>query len=449
MNRFKFLIPAVLYFLIPLHLIRAQELSPSALVESGNELAKIGLLDEAIEQFREALKIDPENYPAQLNIGYCYVQKQEYEKALPYYERAAMGQPLNPVGLYQFAIALEKVDRMDEAIANYKLTIRLDEKHTAGYVNLIYALLNVGNYDEAIEYGKTITEIEPDLSKAHELLGISYQYARQDSSAEQSFQQALTLDPANISAQNNYGSFLIQIGQYLKAVEHYETLLGHHGEFRPAYVNVAVAYQRSGRYADAAWYFETALRMQPDDPESLLGLGICMTHLDSMSKAINIYQKALEINPDFNEVKLNLANTYRNIKEYTQAQRLYDSLLEHGFHYAEVYLNYAILYRQMGQEEESQKMRQKSEGKVMMQARSDLWVQPDSSRIAVYNLTERISYYLRLIEEKPEKADNYFLIGRIYETAGNIEMALQYYRQYQESGDDQYPVAQRLQNLQR
>ena len=58
------------------------------LIEEGLEKKKMGSFEQASEKFHEALRIDPENFEAHLNIASCYFDQKNYSRAVSEYERA-------------------------------------------------------------------------------------------------------------------------------------------------------------------------------------------------------------------------------------------------------------------------------------------------------------------------------------------------------------------------
>lgn len=61
----------------------------------GSYLFKLGRSDEALEQFSEAVKLEPENGTINYNLGLAYFQKKDYDNALIYAQKAeSLGFPL-------------------------------------------------------------------------------------------------------------------------------------------------------------------------------------------------------------------------------------------------------------------------------------------------------------------------------------------------------------------
>jgi tetratricopeptide (TPR) repeat protein len=75
----------------------------------GSYLFKLGRMDEALEQLREAVALDPENATANNNLALLYMRKKEYDKAAVLAKKAeSLGFPLT--GVKDRLIALGKWD---------------------------------------------------------------------------------------------------------------------------------------------------------------------------------------------------------------------------------------------------------------------------------------------------------------------------------------------------
>jgi len=98
----------------------------------GNDLLRKGKPREALEQFKEALHIDPKQAQAHFHVG----------------------------------LALDKLKLRDEAIEHYTKAIELNPQHAPAYNNFGIILGRQGKFDQAIEYFRRALEIEPTSASA-------------------------------------------------------------------------------------------------------------------------------------------------------------------------------------------------------------------------------------------------------------------------------------------
>jgi len=139
------------------------------------------------------------------------------------------------------------------------------------HTELAASYFELGNIGVALEETKEALRADPNYSPAHNVAGLVYSQLKEDTLAEQSYQRALSLNPGDYDANNNYGEFLCQrkreqesIGYFLAAVRNplYPTP-------DRSYVNAGVCSRRSGDMASAEKFFMMALKVRPTQAQAL------------------------------------------------------------------------------------------------------------------------------------------------------------------------------------
>lgn len=162
-------------------------------------------LQAALNEFEQALKLDPTRWRALHNRGYC---------------RAATG---------DLKGALEDFDR----------TIALNPKYSKAYFNRaeIYCADNklelaVRDYSEALR-------VNPSDAEAYNLRGHAYYRLRDFGRAQNDYNQSLRIDPKNVQALVNRGDFYGDFGKYAEAARDYQSALNNDPENHRAYLSAA------------------------------------------------------------------------------------------------------------------------------------------------------------------------------------------------------------------
>jgi len=182
-----------------------------ALFDQGNSLLNQGNYDEALRIFEDFAAKHPEVYQAHLNIGTCYLKKEELDKAES-----------------EFKLVLDKVmethgDLKKDADASLRASTGLGEvslrrgdfdaaqKYLAQAVDISpqdeAAAYNVGELlflnqkiDEAIRYLELATQIKKDWPKPYLKLGYVYLNKGDFAKALENFNTFISLDPENPEA---------------------------------------------------------------------------------------------------------------------------------------------------------------------------------------------------------------------------------------------------------
>jgi tetratricopeptide (TPR) repeat protein len=76
---------------------------------------------------------------------------------------------------YYAALDLMAEGKLEEAVAAYRESLRVDPRFTEAMHGLARALQDLERYDEAIAIAQQITELDPDDVLAHTSLSVLYQ----------------------------------------------------------------------------------------------------------------------------------------------------------------------------------------------------------------------------------------------------------------------------------
>jgi Flp pilus assembly protein TadD len=99
---------------------------PAIYNDLGFVLEREGLLDEAVEAYRKAVKLDPESASAHYNLGSSLARGGKFAEAESPLRTAIKADPKNAAARQTLAQVLEKLGRMDEAHREIELAKALD-----------------------------------------------------------------------------------------------------------------------------------------------------------------------------------------------------------------------------------------------------------------------------------------------------------------------------------
>ncbi len=131
-----------------------------------------------------------------------------------------------------------------------------------------------GQYAVALQELKEAIKADPTYAPAYNVLGLVYMTLRENETAQQNFERALSLSPKDSDINNNYGWFLCQTKREAESVRHFLVALENPLYPTPekAYLNAGICSERmkDDRHAEA--YYLDALQIQARLPEANLGL---------------------------------------------------------------------------------------------------------------------------------------------------------------------------------
>jgi protein O-mannosyl-transferase len=197
----------------------------------GVALAARGKLDEAISNYREAIRLDPKSGIAQNNLGNALANEGRLDEAIVQYREAIRLKDDFSVAHNNLGNALKAQGKLEEAVAQYRAAIRLDDHSGAVHNNLGNALAAQGKLEEAISHYREAIRLKADYSEAHNNLGVS----------------------------------LVKLGRLEEAISHYREAIRLKGGYSNAHINLGMALAQTGRLEEAIQHLRRALELDPQN----------------------------------------------------------------------------------------------------------------------------------------------------------------------------------------
>lgn len=183
----------------------------SAAFELGNKLMEEKKYDEAIETFQQLLADNPDIYQVHLNLGECYMNKgemdkaaeefnkvlQEAELAFNDYKRDVDSSSRAFSGLAQ--VALKKGD-LKSAQSYFAQALEISPQNEVLAYNVGEIYFAHQEIDSAIKYFQQAIEIKKDWSPPYLKLGYTYLHKGDNEKALESLTKFLQLDPESPDA---------------------------------------------------------------------------------------------------------------------------------------------------------------------------------------------------------------------------------------------------------
>ena len=217
--------------------------------EADNDLGAVflgqGKVQEAMSQFEQTLRLEPDCAQAHNKLGIALAQTGSIEEAIAQCEQALQIKPDFAEAHYDLGVAFENVERETEAIDQYEKALRIYPDYVGAHVNLGNAFLRIGKVTEATEEYEQALRINPNYAEAYSNLGAILQRLGKLPEAVARYEQALRIKPDYVEAHFNLGLALEKLGRTPEAIEHYEQVLKLRPDYPPA--TKALARLRAGQ----------------------------------------------------------------------------------------------------------------------------------------------------------------------------------------------------------
>ena len=176
-----------------------------ALIEEAGQLFSDRKYDEALTLLQEFLANNPTAYQTHINIGDCYKENGEYEKAEEEYNLALESSKLDEdSGEEMTAKAMSGIGDIyvrkgdfEKAQNYFKESIELLPENEILPYNVGEIYFSNRNLDEAIQYYQIAIQIKPDWSPPYYRQGLVYLNKANYAKAEENFVKFLEIDPGS------------------------------------------------------------------------------------------------------------------------------------------------------------------------------------------------------------------------------------------------------------
>ncbi|MDR2939068.1 MAG: tetratricopeptide repeat protein, partial [Clostridiales bacterium] len=381
--------------------------------------------EEAIVDFEQVIKLDPQTLYGYSNLADCYYNLKDYEKALEFYEKQLQyteeGHLYTSRGLCYYYLGEVGKER-----ENYLKSIEVDPDYAYAYNNMGYILYCENNYNEAIEYYLKAIEKKDNLLSAHRYLGDSYRDLRQFDKSIEVFNGAL-----KIFTNGKEKRLLLE--------------------------DKAFVYYHTHRYREAIAIFKSALDENLESAYIYDMIGYSYYKLKEYHNALGYYEKGIGLYKEYNRLYVSFGDYYYEVlNDYKKALKYYSDALkleDGGKDYKRV-LKIAKCYEKLGNGklalenyESALKLLQEDFEKSKEPERACYYLHYGQIYLGLNNF-DRAMHYFNLAIEKAKVygicftnkcGAAYYGIGNTYKKLGDINKALEYYdKAIGISDDDEY-----------
>jgi tetratricopeptide (TPR) repeat protein len=150
----------------------------------------------ATQQFRAAVKANPQEPNVHFGLGYLLWTQSEYEEAAQEFQAELANVPNHVQALAYLADSNLKMNLPDVALPQIQKTIRMSPRLELAHLDLGVLYLNAGRRDEALQELKVAAKLSPNDVNVHWRLARLYQTMGRKDEANAELQKTKTLTKA-------------------------------------------------------------------------------------------------------------------------------------------------------------------------------------------------------------------------------------------------------------
>jgi tetratricopeptide (TPR) repeat protein len=229
---------------------------------------------------------------AHFDSGMAFLERQEYDKAIDDFTEAIRLDPNVAIIYFNRGNAYYDHGNLDKASSDYNEAVRLDHNFARAYVGRGNVIRDQGNLDKAISDYNEAIRLEPNYVPAYDGRGLAYGISRNYDKAISDFTEAIRLEPNDANAYCNRGNSYGSHGDFDKAIGDYNDAIRLDPNLAPGYCSRGYAYDMHGNFDKAISDYNEAIRLDPDSALAYVGRGNAYTKQGNLNAANADYATA-------------------------------------------------------------------------------------------------------------------------------------------------------------
>lgn len=263
----------------------------------------VSLIDRETQRREEFVRRDPDSATARLAVADAYLVQKQYAEAIQQYEEVHRGEPDRVGALIGLGLAYRGKGDTARMTEYFNRVIELNTGDFAQFdrrMQLVYyylgqAYLQQGETDKAVEQFQAGLKIRASDSDLLFLLGNAYQAKGEHDMAVAAYGRATQFVPDFVEAYQAMATSFEKMSDTARA----------------KYARGMVAFSRQD-YPSAVRQLEEAAAQAPDDPILLYGLGMAREKVGQKEQAVDAYRNVLALSPGYRMAQDGLARLGAN-----------------------------------------------------------------------------------------------------------------------------------------
>jgi protein O-GlcNAc transferase len=155
-------------------------------------------------------------------------------------------------------------NKLEEAIKNYRESIKINPNYAQAYNNLGAALHKLNKINEAIKNYERAVELDSTLAQAFNNLGHAYHDTGDNEKSLHNFKKVIEINPKDAQAHNSIGLALHNLKMFDEALLKYKKAIEIKNDYEKAYNNLGNLLSNLGKYDEATEFYKKAIIIKPD-----------------------------------------------------------------------------------------------------------------------------------------------------------------------------------------
>lgn len=299
---------------------------PEKLQEAIN-LHQQGLLAQAAEKYRAILVLDPHHFDAMHLLGVVTFQSGDAAGAVELFDQAISYYATHPTVYMNRGIALQSLNRFEEALVSYQKALALKPDYLDVSVNCGAVLQSLKRFDEALICFEKVLAVNPNHVNALCNRANVLQDLKRFEDAHADYERALAIEPNRVEILSNNGNALQGLGRHQESLIYYQRALAIDPNFLSGWFNQGNALQAMLDFSGSIDCYRRALAIDPNYAEGFFNAAKSFFELGQIDDALVYLDRVLAIMPNHLEALSNRGVALLKIHDYQRAVSTLEQVL--------------------------------------------------------------------------------------------------------------------------
>jgi tetratricopeptide (TPR) repeat protein len=290
----------------------------------GAAYSRLGRYEDAIAQYKEALKTDNRNQTIRFNLALAYYKAalvvEAADEFTTFLAAAAADQPQRPNAVLLLADCQVRIGSYKKVIDSLSPLAEADPNNRTVAFLLGSALIGDGQVTRGQELVDKVFH-DDDSPQAHLLLGSILLLADDGHGAIREFERAIQLDPKWPTLHAWYGRALMRMGDTVKAKDAFRAELDQNQNDFDANLFTGVLLRQDRQNDDALKYLLRAIHLRPRDQYARYHTAAVYVSLGKLTDALPLLEGVSKEFPEFSEARVLLASVYYRLNRKEDGDR--------------------------------------------------------------------------------------------------------------------------------
>jgi len=395
-------------------------------VERAQELFDQRKWQEALEELRQAVRINPFNGAWFFNIGLILDELTRYEEALDAYREAVKIEPNNLQSLNNLGVDLHRTGRFKQALRTFERIAAVDATFEPCYCQRIVTYSELGDHEKAEEMFYTARLYKEECPNCYYNIGCSLAARGVYDKAIYCFQKCVDMDGAHPQTHCRLAECLWKKGELEQARRHYLSDLRQSPGRTETLLDLGELLLDMGRVEEAGEKFRRAIELAPNHPGGYFRHGRWLLRFEKFGAAQGQFLRVLQLDPTFVGAHLELARLAhrRGDGEETRAHLRSELLLRPQE--SRVLLGLANLWMDIDESRTAIACLKRLIGQE--QGNADAWLNLAVAQFTRREYEEGIGSCQRVLALEPRNTLAMYNLALAFERMGRFQMALDWTR---------------------